>query len=54
MEAHPEVESLKHRVSELERDNGSYRVQIAEYQQIVKELSDKLKDKREPELVGGL
>jgi|TARA_Y200000002_G_scaffold358421_1_gene341809 hypothetical protein len=43
MEAHPEVESLKHRIQELERDNGNYRVQIAEYRQIVDELSTKLK-----------
>lgn len=43
MEAHPEIESLKHRVHELERDNGNYRVQIAEYRQIVAELSEKLR-----------
>ena len=42
MEAHPEVESLKHRITELERDVGSYRVQIADYRQIIQELSDKL------------
>ena len=43
MEAHPEVESLKHRIQELERDIGNYRVQIAEYRQIVHELSNKNK-----------
>ena len=43
MEAHPELESLNHRVHELERDNGTYRVQIAEYRQIVAELSEKLR-----------
>jgi len=37
-----DIENKDKRIQELERDLGNLQYQITEYQQIVKELSDKL------------
>jgi len=40
---HPEYEEVVKALGKAKRDVGNMRVQIADYRQIVKELSDKLK-----------
>ncbi len=39
-----DIENKDKKIQELERDIGNLQFQVSEYQQIVKELSDKLTD----------
>ena len=39
-----DIENKDKKIQELERDVGNLQFQVSEYQQIVKELSDKLTD----------